>query len=209
MTASLLVEQMMILATKHLNLVKRTRNTLDFVYLTDGNLMGEILSYRGDNADMKLAKSYAQSLSKRHLPKLIREEIRPLNTLVTTTTATTTTTTAAALPSTTTTTTKTKTPTATTPTATTATSTTTIETMVYQTRAIGGIDFKKFEEFGISFFNGKTLDIVSCRDALDGIHYVPSQEEFRIWRLYEFSCVDDKNLSDVSPMNQSESHQIV
>jgi len=70
--ASILIELMILEASKFFNYVERTQNIEEFIYLNDGSIFHEIL----DSKDERLttAKKYAKSLYERKLPKMISEE---------------------------------------------------------------------------------------------------------------------------------------
>lgn len=70
--ASILIELMILEASKFFNYIERTKNIEEFIYLNDGSIFHEILDSR-DNR-LSTAKKYAKALYERKLPKMISEE---------------------------------------------------------------------------------------------------------------------------------------
>jgi HD superfamily phosphohydrolase len=71
--ASILTKKMLDKSSKCLNLVERTKNINDFIYLNDYTILGEIFSSKDPN--MKEAQMYCKRLLNRDLPKMFYEKI--------------------------------------------------------------------------------------------------------------------------------------
>ena len=76
-SASILIELMLIEACDILDLVNKTKNMDQFIYLTDGLIFNTIL--HSDNIELSKAKKYAEFLYFRKLPKMISEKKIPVS----------------------------------------------------------------------------------------------------------------------------------
>lgn len=72
-SASVIIEKMLMFAIKHLRLVERTVDLDQFVYLTD-NVYFEVLTNNDDDPDIVSAQFYAKRLYARRLLKMVSEE---------------------------------------------------------------------------------------------------------------------------------------
>jgi HD superfamily phosphohydrolase len=70
--ASILIELMILEASKVFDYVSRTKDIEQFIYMNDGSVFHEILF--STNSDLSLGKEYAKALYERRLPKMISEE---------------------------------------------------------------------------------------------------------------------------------------
>ncbi len=70
--ASILIELMILEASKVFDYVSRTKDIEEFIYMNDGSVFHEILSSRGPS--LQEARRYAKLLYERKLPKMISEE---------------------------------------------------------------------------------------------------------------------------------------
>ncbi len=71
--ASVLIELMLKEASDYLQLVRKTENLNEFIYLTEGYILNTILHSK--DKELSLAKKYAKKLYHRQLPKMIKEDI--------------------------------------------------------------------------------------------------------------------------------------
>lgn len=73
--ADIIIRKMLAAAKGPLNLVERTKNLEDYLWVNEYTLIGEIMSSKDE--EMNLAKEYCQRLLQRDLPKLIWETTLP------------------------------------------------------------------------------------------------------------------------------------
>lgn len=67
--SAILVEKMMLVAKEDLNLIEKTKDLDEFVWLNDTTLMGKVMTLNSEHP----ARRYLERLMTRKLPKLIKE----------------------------------------------------------------------------------------------------------------------------------------
>lgn len=169
--ANVLIEEMLLKSAKHLNIIERTKNLEEFQWLNDSTIIGEIMAYRGDEPEMLKAQTACKRLLQRRLPKLLAEIMVHKNTEFKKEIYLQKYSESLQIPK--------------------------EDLVVTRTRAIHGIDPRKFDEHGLRFWVPKnklhdttlqtenTEDIsLTCQEALEKIKYTEPREPYYLVRVY-------------------------